>query len=438
MLIDNTTLRDISIFHTEDEFSLFHRFNFTATSGGSEQLRLIFSNPHKEEREILGTQKIIRLFLSQLENWPARISNGTILMIEKFLEYPLDPIDESPITLNNLFYQWLHPADYSMLKYSLPHVADLVKGLNTIAELISDTELPASIKFPIERIHALLQEGPLKKLLALSVNTNLSVRDRLYYGSALRNNYKEKLLELINIYSKLDAWHSMAIATKKFNLQFPQFTNEETARFEAEGLYHPLLDHPISYDLSLGKDHHFLFLTGANMAGKSTLIKAVGTAVFLAHLGMGVPAKKMSLSIFDGLLTNINVTDNIVKGESYFFNEVQRIKNTIEKVSNGQKWMVLIDELFKGTNVDDAMKCSLAVIKGLLKIKPSLFILSTHLYEIGHELKSDAQVSFRYFETQIENEELKFSYQLREGISTDRIGYLILTKEKLVDLLNRL
>lgn len=438
MLIDNTTLRDISIFHTQDEFSLFHRFNFTSTSGGSEKLRLIFSTPHKGEREILGTQKIIRIFLSQLENWPANISNGTILMIEKFLEYPLDPIDENPITLNNLFYKWLHPADYSMLKYSLPHVADLAKGLNAIAELISDTELPASMKFPIERIHALLQEGPLKKVLALSANTNLSIRDRLYYGSVLRNNYKEKILELIDIYSKLDAWHSMAIATKKFNLQFPEFTNETTARFEAEGLYHPLLDHPTSYDLCLGKDHHFLFLTGANMAGKSTLIKAVGTSVFLAHLGMGVPAKKMSLSIFDGLLTNINVTDNIVKGESYFFNEVQRIKNTIEKVSNGQKWMVLIDELFKGTNVDDAMKCSLAVIKGLLKIKPSLFILSTHLYEIGHELKEDAQVCFRYFETQIENEELKFSYQLREGISTDRIGYLILTKEKVVDLLNRL
>ena len=438
MLIDNTTLRDISIFHTEDEFSLFHRFNFTSTSGGSEQLRLIFSNPHKDEREILGTQKIIRIFLSELENWPANISNGTILMIEKFLEYPLDPIDENPTTFNNLFYKWLHPADYSMLKYSLPHVADLAKGLNAIAVLISDTELPASMKFSIARIHTLLQEGPLKKLLALSANTNLSIRDRLYYGSVLRNNYKEKILELIDIYSKLDAWHSMAIATKIFNLQFPEFTNETTARFEAEGLYHPLLDHPTSYDLCLGKDHHFLFLTGANMAGKSTLIKAVGTSVFLAHLGMGVPAKKMSLSIFDGLLTNINVTDNIVKGESYFFNEVQRIKNTIEKVSNGQKWMVLIDELFKGTNVDDAMKCSLAVIKGLLKIKPSLFILSTHLYEIGHELKEDAQVCFRYFETQIENEELKFSYQLREGISTDRIGYLILTKEKVVDLLNRL
>lgn len=89
------------------------------------------------------------------------------------------------------------------------------------------------------------------------------------------------------------------------------------------------------------------------MAGKSTLIKAVGSAVFLAHIGMGVPATKMKLTLFDGLLSNINVVDNIAKGESFFFNEVQRIKNTIEKINNGKKWLVLIDELFKGTNVQD-------------------------------------------------------------------------------------
>ena len=89
------------------------------------------------------------------------------------------------------------------------------------------------------------------------------------------------------------------------------------------------------------------------MAGKSTFIKAVGSAVFLAHIGMGVPAESMKLTLFDGLLTNINVVDNIVKGESFFYNEVQRIKNTILKVNDSRKWLILIDELFKGTNVQD-------------------------------------------------------------------------------------
>lgn len=174
------------------------------------------------------------------------------------------------------------------------------------------------------------------------------------------------------------------------------------------------------------------------MAGKSTFIRSVGAAVFLAHIGMGVPAAKMQLTLFDGLLSNINVVDNISKGESYFYNEVQRIKNTILKVNDGRKWLILIDELFKGTNVQDAMKCSTVVIEGLIKIKNSLFILSTHLYEIGEALKSHSNIAFKYFETTVEDEQLKFSYHLQDGISNDRLGYLILKREKVIELLEGL
>jgi len=142
--------------------------------------------------------------------------------------------------------------------------------------------------------------------------------------------------------------------------------------------------------------------------------------------------------LFDGLLTNINVSDNIVKGESYFFNEVQRIKTTIYKINDGKKWLILIDELFKGTNVQDAMKCSLTVIRGLLKIRNSLFILSTHLYEIGEELKKYPNISFKYFETNVLDDQLVFSYQLKDGISNDRIGYVILRREKVVEMLEKL
>ena len=199
-----------------------------------------------------------------------------------------------------------------------------------------------------------------------------------------------------------------------------------------------MLQNPTAYDLVLKPEQNFLFLTGANMAGKSTLIKAVGSSVFMAHIGLGVPAKKMKLTLFDGLLTNINVSDNIARGESYFFNEVQRIKNTIYKINDGKKWLVLIDELFKGTNVQDAMKCSLTVIKGLIKIKNSLFILSTHLYEIGEELKQFPNIGFKYFETNVSDDQLEFSYQLKEGISNDRIGYVILRREKVVEMLEKL
>ncbi len=84
------------------------------------------------------------------------------------------------------------------------------------------------------------------------------------------------------------------------------------------------------------------------------------------------------------------------------------------------------------------MKCSLTVIKGLIKIKNSLFILSTHLYEISEELKTISNISFKYFETTVAEDQLTFSYQLKEGVSNDRIGYVILTREKVVEMLEKL
>ena len=73
-----------------------------------------------------------------------------------------------------------------------------------------------------------------------------------------------------------------------------------------------------------------------------------------------------------------------------------------------------------------------------IKIKPSLFILSTHLYEIGDNLKQYTNIQFKYFETSVNDGELVFNYQLKEGISDDRLGYLILKREGVVDLLQNL
>jgi len=266
----------------------------------------------------------------------------------------------------------------------------------------------------------------------------MAAGDLLSLAHFIRYHYKNGLLRLLNLYYTLDAWYGMAMAVKEYRLVFPNFVSDRKPVLTATGLYHLMLNEPVSYDLSLHRGKNFLFLTGANMAGKSTFVKSVGIAVFLAHIGMGVPAKSMELSVFDGLLSNINVTDNMVKGESYFYNEVQRIKATVQQINDQRNWLVLIDELFKGTNVQDAMKCSTAVIEGLLKMKDSIFILSTHLYEIGEALRSYPNIIFNYFETSVENGHISFNYHLKEGISNDRLGYLILQNAGVVDLLKKL
>jgi DNA mismatch repair ATPase MutS len=438
MLIDKTTFTDISVFNPEEEFSIFHKLNFTRTSLGKDWLKYFFNQPFSEKEKIIASQKIVTAFQKYLHLLPQDITNGTILVMSKFLDYDLDDPPSDPGMVSSFFYKIFHPADNSIIKFSIRHFADFFRDLKKMAGLLLEEDLPLSGKIYMERIIQLLKSTPLEKLASSSKTQKFTLGQTLYFGNKLYFDHRSDVFELMDIFGRLDAWMSMAIAMKRFDLHFPEFIDRDQPFINAHGLYHLLLPQPVAYDIEMDPQHNFLFLTGANMAGKSTLIKSVGSAVFLAHIGMGVPVKEMKLTIFDGLLTNINVVDNIVKGESFFFNEVQRIKNTIQLINDGKKWLVLIDELFKGTNVQDAMKCSTTVIKGLIKMKNSLFILSTHLYEIGEELKQFPNISFKYFETKVVGDQLVFSYQLQEGISNDRFGYFILKKENVVDMLEKL
>ena len=359
--------------------------------------------------------------------------------MEKFYATSIDAISPHPSALSALSYKIFHSADYSLTRFSISHFADFFCGLKKIIAHFNTPDAPATLQIKLQRAeHLLNTHRQLSELADRKPGALFSPKDTLRYAYFFKGRFKHECFELMDTYSLLDAWYSMAMATSTLGLAFPEISNGDTPYIEAEQLYHLMLPTPVAYDVELKKDKNFLFLTGANMAGKSTYIKAVGIAVFLAHLGMGVPAKRLQMSLFDGLLSNIQVVDNISKGESYFFNEVQRIRNTVLKISNGKKWLVLIDELFKGTNVQDAMKCSDAVVRGLIKISNAIFILSTHLYEIGEDLKQYPNIVFRYFETFAKDDELEFSYVLKEGISNDRLGYLILKREGVVDMLERL
>ena len=438
METDKTTLNDLSIFNREEEFSVFNKLNLTKTVGGKEMLKKMFNQSLSSIQQIKNVQETLKLILSSEDQWPLSISNGSILMIHKFFETVIDEPPARPTPASAKYYILLHKADFSLIRYSVGHAFDFFKGMHKIVGLYLNKHAPENLSRVLEKAKILLSKPQLDIVMAREKKEQLSQSELLSLAHYVRYHYKQNLFELIELYYQLDAWYGMAMAVEKYQLSFPEFYETTEPVLKAEKIYHILLHEPVSYDVELNRDHNFIFLTGANMAGKSTFIKAIGTAVFLAHLGMGVPAESMRLSLFNGLLSNINVVDNIAKGESYFYNEVQRIKNTILKVNDGNKWLILIDELFKGTNVQDAMKCSTVVIEGLIKIKRSLFILSTHLYEIGDHLKKYPNIDFQYFETDVSGEHLTFSYQLKDGISNDRLGYLILKREKVIELLDGL
>jgi len=438
MQVDKTTLQDISIFHHEEELSVFHYLNFTQTNGGREYLRVVLGTPHDTLAAIKDAQQTIRHLCQVADRWPVTITNGTIMVIERYFETAINPHAPNPNIISALVYKLLNGPDYSIARYSVEHFVSFVKGLQEIVVLLQESSISKQLQKWRDRIEMLLKKPVLQDMQQLEKGHKLTPAEALSMDYFIRYHFRHEALELIDIFSRIDAYLGLAIAHNKYHFCFPNIEESEVPFISAEGLYHPLLTTPVSYDVTLNRKENFLFLTGANMAGKSTFIKAVGLNVYLAHLGMSVPSKSMQLSVFDGLLSNIQVADNIIKGESYFFNEVQRIKGTIEKISDGKKWLILIDELFKGTNVQDAMKCSTVVIEGLRKMSNVLFILSTHLYEIGEPLKQYNNIQFRFFETSIADDQLVFSYQLKEGISNDRLGYLILRKEGVVGMLDRL
>ncbi len=438
METDRTTLNDLSIFNHEDEFSVFNKLNLTRTTGGREKLRQIFSKSPDDIESIQNVQKTLQIIIEKQQQWPLYVSNGSVMMIYKFYESSIDEPPDRPSPISAHFYKLLHAPDYSLIKYSTGHVFDFIKGMKQICVAFGNNDAPLNLKKLLEKASILIERFQFQIVFQNTKAEDLTKSEMLSLAHYIRYHFKQNFFELIDIYSQLDAWYGMAMAVKEFNLSFPVFISSKQPELKAKQLYHILLKDPVAYDVELNQKNNFIFLTGANMAGKSTFIKAVGSAVFLAHIGMGVPAQSLELSLFDGLLSNINVVDNISKGESYFYNEVQRIKNTILKVNDNRKWLILIDELFKGTNVQDAMKCSTVVIEGLIKIKGSLFILSTHLYEISEHLKGYPNIDFKYFETQVINEKLIFNYQLHNGVSNDRLGYLILKNEKVIELLEGL
>ncbi len=100
--------------------------------------------------------------------------------------------------------------------------------------------------------------------------------------------------------------------------------------------------------------------------------------------------------------------------------------------------MILIDEIFKGTNVLDAMRCSVDVINGFSKVENALFVISTHLYEIAKEFKYPDKISCKHMETIVDGDEFRFTYKIKDGISNERIGFSIMKREGVIEMLRDL
>ena len=323
---------------------------------------------------------------------------------------------------------------FRYLKNSLFEIIDFVFAFYKIFN-ITGNKIPELLKKVKNEIYNLINDTDFIAITKLKENKKLLFLRVLQADSKMRTRLKSTLKNIIDWYYEIDAMISMAKATVEYNFHFPEITDKESSIFHIEGLFHPLLQNPVSCDVSLNRDSNFVFLTGPNMAGKTTFLKAAGTAVYLAHLGMGIPAKSARLSYFDRLFTSLNITDSITTGYSFFYSEVIRVKQLAESLNSGEKTFSLFDELFRGTNVKDAYDASVMIISGMVRWHESVFVLSSHLWELWEKIKVYSNIKELCFESEIKNGEPVFTYHLKRGVSDMRLGMTIIKNEKIMDLL---
>ncbi|KAF5279856.1 hypothetical protein FQR65_LT15218 [Abscondita terminalis] len=146
--------------------------------------------------------------------------------------------------------------------------------------------------------------------------------------------------------------------------------------------------------------------------------------------GFGKSAVTSGNPAVKGLMTTINLGDNLASGYSHFFNEVYRVKRIAESIRDEGKMIVMFDELFKGTNYEDSYEATRKLIESISKLEDSIFIISSHITELEQELKNNERVTFKYLKTTMQNgTNISFTYQLTEGVDKTKLGMWFLEKE---------
>ncbi len=229
--------------------------------------------------------------------------------------------------------------------------------------------------------------------------------------------------------ARMDACISFSVFT--FNNQgfvFPVSVDEGPV-LDARNLGHPLIaaGERVCNDFSIDDKGRFVIITGANMAGKSTFLRTAGVAFVLAMAGAPVCASEFRFRIME-VYTSMRTNDSLRKHESYFYAELKRLKQLIERIAEGKQVFVILDEILKGTNSADKQKGSAAIMELMISMSATGIIATHDLSLTSLEAKYPGLLKNKCFEIEIENDRIYFDYILREGV-TRKMNALLLMRQ---------
>lgn len=431
--MDRQTFRDLNVFNdASGDESIFSFFKSTRTLGGKEKIQEMMERPSSDIHLLNGRQSTIKYFHDyklQLE-----VKSEQLDLISYYLKF------NKVLSRNNMldalvdFVGNKSTNDYYIVIKGLEFLISTLKYLSRFIAEQDLTIVPEYLKNKLEEIEMILNMEPLKAAMALQ-EKKLKFYQVSKLDHSFRGTSQTVLLHLLQLIYELDAYETIATVARKRQFCFPEYSESENLELGLVGFFHPSIDQPVKNDIFLNQAENMIFLTGSNMAGKSSLLKSLGLAVYLAHLGFPVPASSMKTAVFNGLLTTINLPDQLGQGLSHYYSEVKRVKEAATALLENNRMFIVFDELFRGTNVRDAYDASFLIISELTAIRNSVFFISTHLVELAAALKPLNHITFKYLDTFFEGAKPVFTYRLKEGVSEERLGMYIIQKEGIVEMI---
>lgn len=425
-ITDKQTIDDLNIFSKSGSDAIYHIFNKTFTQGGATLLEEMFRSPLSDHQAINERVAVLRYFQQSETEFP--LQGNRFEEAERYLANT-DP-------RSRLSNQGFSMADFNTVGQSVTALIEILQGLKKFLLDIQPKVVGNPYAKQVDTILTLLNTKELELIFKDHGNGKISSGKIVEYDNILRFQQRSLLDKILQQIYHLDVCISIAKVAKERGYVFATALQRDENRLRVKGVYHPLLSHAIRNSLEMNPNGNVVFLTGANMAGKSTFMKSLGISVYLAHLGFPIAAEEMEFSVCDGMYTTINLPDNLSMGASHFYAEVLRVKKVAMELGAGKNLFVIFDELFRGTNVNDAYEGTISIMEAFAKKTHSLFVVSTHIMEAGTVLKERCEnMIFRYLPTRMEQGKPVYTYTLSEGITDDRHGMIIVNNEGVLELI---
>lgn len=254
---------------------------------------------------------------------------------------------------------------------------------------------------------------------------------RTFCGS-LYAKYKQVMQDILSVTGNVDTLVSFARVSLKYNYCKPTAVLSETAFLDAKDLRHPLIERIlysngasayIPNDISINTQGApvGILLYSMNGVGKSSLMKAVGNAVFMAQMGCFVPATQFTFAPYSRIMTRIDSNDDMFQGMSSFSKEITELSSIVLQADS--RTLVLADEICKGTESDSAYAITAATIEHLCGVSAS-FILSSHIHEIANSqlLRGNTRIRVCHLNVIETKDGIVYSRKLEDGKCKDLYG----------------